>query len=258
MFRTWLTPRWLVLTALLIAVVLGFVWLGLWQFGVAERGKKADIGSGPTQARVPITQVMQPNASFPRNGSLRKVSATGHYVASSQTLVSGRTLGDQKGYWVVTGFAVDGTSSQLPIVRGFVTSPAQATKPATNQITLEGALAPAESPSQSGQPAGQLTTVDLPQLMTMWNSQVYNAFVFMTSENPTITKAPIQAFPPPRPASGGLQIRNFGYALQWWIFAGFAVYMYGRQLKEETTDRIRMEREMMDQADTRHQGEPVT
>lgn len=263
MFRTWLTPRWLGLTVVLIAVLVGFTWLGLWQFGVAEQGKKANIGTGPQQARVPVTSLMKPTDPFPANGSLRKVSATGHYVPGSQTLVSGRVLGTQSGYWVVTGFAVDGQSAQLPVVRGFVADRAQAVAPTVTPVQLQGALAPGESPSAFGTPAGTLTTVDLPQLMAQWHSRVYNAFVFMTAESPAVTKAPIQVFPPPTPASGGIQLRNMGYAFQWWIFAGFAVYMFARQLREETADRARTERGMMDEVAARHthdhtdQGEPA-
>ena len=234
MLRTWSTPRWLGLTAILLAVLVGFGWLGLWQLGVAERGKQADVGSGPNLPRTPITRVMAPHDSFPRDGSLRRVSATGHYDPARQTLVGGRLLNGKPGYWVVTGFVVDGQRARLPVVRGFVAEPGQARRAPGGTTTVEGALAPGESPSATDTPPGRLDTVDLPRLMGQWDTDVYNSFVFLTAEHPTRTTAPVQSFPPPRPASGGLQLRNLGYALQWWIFAAFAVYMFVRQLRDES------------------------
>ena len=40
--------------------------------------------------------------------------------------------------------------------------------------------------------------------------------------------------PPPPPVPKGLTWRNAAYALQWWVFAAFAVFMYLRMLRDET------------------------
>ena len=37
--------------------------------------------------------------------------------------------------------------------------------------------------------------------------------------------------PPPMPETG-LNVRNAGYALQWWVFAAFGAYMWVRMVRE--------------------------
>jgi cytochrome oxidase assembly protein ShyY1 len=163
----------------------------------------------------------------------------GHYDPSGQMLVSGRILNNTKGFWVVTPVVVNGTGSRIPVVRGFVASPSAATKPSNAPVTVTGALAPGEAPSALSTPAGQLTTVDLASLLTKWGGNVYNGFVFLTAEQPAMHTPSVQAFPPPKPANGGLSLVNAGYALQWWTFAVFAIFIYFRELRREAHPELR-------------------
>ena len=110
MLRTALSPKWLGLLALVVAVMVGFGLLGRWQFDVAqEKGLAEATGAAAAKPMAPLTEVIRPGAAFPSDGLDRKVRAEGEYVASQQVLITGRKLGDQVGYWVVTPLRVAGS-----------------------------------------------------------------------------------------------------------------------------------------------------
>ncbi len=242
MLRTALSPRLAGLFALLLALVTAFVLLGLWQWDVAHDNSGATQATAAQRQPVaPVTRVMRnPSQEFPRDGSLRPVRATGRYDGSRQELVAGRELGGQSGYWVLTPLVVDGTSSRLPVVRGFVTNRSQARLPSTGDdpVTVTGALAPGESPEAGAGPPGTIGSINLAILANTWGGTVYNAFIFRTAETPVATVAPVRTFPPPTPGGGGFHLLNAGYAVQWWAFAVFAIYVWVRTLRDEHQLRL--------------------
>lgn len=236
MVRAALTPRLMGLFALMVALVVSFVLLGMWQWDVARSAGHSTANARMEDRPVtPITQVMQPSQSFPGNGSLRPVRATGHYDAARQELVAGRVLDGRNGFWVLTPLVLDANGAQLPVVRGFVADPANVPAPLTSsgQVTVTGALAPGESPATGTYPAGQIGTINLAVLTNTWGGSVYNAFVFATNEAPTATAAPVRTFAPPQPGGGGFHLLNAGYAVQWNAFALFAIYVWVRMVRDE-------------------------
>lgn len=236
MLRTALTPRLMGLFAVMIVLVTSFVLLGRWQWGVAfSDGRSAANEKMQDRPTVAISQAMQPAQSFPRDGSLRPVRATGHYDPTRQELVAGRTLDGRNGFWVLTPLVVDGNGSRLPVVRGFVSDPKNVPGPSTGtkQVSVTGALAPGESPEPGVFPNGQIGAINLAVLTNTWGGSVYNAFIFATNETPDATAAPIATFPPPQPGGGGFHLLNASYAVQWIAFAGFAIYVWVRMVRDE-------------------------
>lgn len=241
MIRTALRPGWLVLLAFVVAVVVGFYQLGMWQIGVssneASRERAAAQAARPTE---PLGQVMGPQQPFPEDGAGLSVAAEGRYAADLQFLVPGRLLEGREGYWVVTPVLTraSGDPALLPVVRGFVTDPADAGVPDDAAVRVTGTLAPSESPGEVGDlgelPEGQRPAIDTADLVNLWDEPVYNAFVFLTQEDPATSAPAVQRVPPPVFGDSGIVWRNFGYGLQWFVFAGFAVYMYVRFLRQAT------------------------
>lgn len=249
-------PRWLGLLVLLVAVVVSFTYLGLWQLDVARaKGSESTMDVSRSMEPAKLTTVMQPHETFPDGASLKPVTAQGHYDGAQQVLVAGRLLHGQKGYWVLTPFVVERTGARLAVVRGFVSSPDQADKPLTGDrtLTVTGALAPGEKPSTGSYQKGQLGTVDLAILVNRWGGDLYNAFIFMTDETKNATAPPVRQFPPPRPAQQGLKLLNAGYALQWWIFALFAIYLYWHMV----VDDYRVSRGLPPRGARRHRSHPT-
>ncbi len=254
MLRTALKPRWLGLFACVLAVIVAFGMLGLWQLNVArDKGRAEEVRAAPTQPVADVATVLVPHGSFPRDGNGRRVTVTGRYDVSAQVLLTPRLLRGEPGYWVVTPLVVRSTGARIAVVRGFVTDPAQAVAPdLTSEVTVSGTLAPGESPAGDNAhadpplPEGQLTALDLSVLVNRWPGALYNAFVFATAEQPDLTSVAspaIERVPPPTLVSGTLSWRNAGYALQWWVFALFAVYMWWRMVRDDyETERRETER----------------
>ena len=243
-------PRWLGLLAIVVAVMVSFGVLGLWQLNVArDKGRAQQVSNAPTRAIADLASVLTPQGPFPGDGTGRRITATGRYDGSGQVLVTPRRLRDQPGYWVVTPFVVRSSGARIAVVRGFVTDPRQAVAPSANtQVTLSGTLAPGESPTAEGAraaptlPVGQIAVLDLSLLVNRWPGTLYNGFVFATAEQPDVTplaSPAVQRVPPPVLVGGGLSWRNLAYALQWWVFALFAAYMWWRMVRDDYEDSRR-------------------
>ena len=86
-----------------------------------------------------------------------------------------------------------------------------------------------------------MQTLDLADLVNVWSGELYNAMVFATGTTPPAHDAAITPIPPPDLHGGGFEWRNLAYALQWWVFAGFAVFMWWRMVRDdhETTVALR-------------------
>ncbi|GAA4882615.1 SURF1 family protein [Serinicoccus chungangensis] len=238
MIRTALRPAWLALLALLLVVVVVFYQLGMWQLGVsssaASREFAAEQAARPT---VPLSEAVRPQTTFPEDGAGRSVLVSGSYLPEEQFLVPRRLLEGEEGYWVVTPVQVADTGALLPVVRGFVTEPAQADRPEQTPVELTGTLAPGEAPGPGGLPEGQRGSIDTAELVNDWDAPIYDAFVFLVEERPDLTAAAVRRVPPPTFGESGVVWRNVGYGLQWFVFAGFAVYMYLRFLHDASRRR---------------------
>jgi cytochrome oxidase assembly protein ShyY1 len=231
--RTALTPRFLGLLALVLVVCAAFVWLGRWQLGVAQSvAHREAVEQARSQEPAELTTLIRPHAPFRGDLSSRPFTATGHYASEGQLLVPDRRLEGRPGLWVLAPFVVDGSGATLPVVRGFVPDAGSATPPPTGTVTVTGGLAPGESPSPTPVPSGQIGSVDLSQLVNTWPGELYNAFGFVEEESPTAAGQPTRV---PTPVGDtGVQWRNAAYAVQWWVFALFALWMWLRMVRDES------------------------
>lgn len=250
MLRSARKPRHLALLAVAVLIVVAFVQLGRWQLGVAEdEALRESLEKARSQAPVAVETVLTPHTDFPGEQSTRPVTATGEFGAD-QVVVAGRRLEGETGYWVIAPLRVSGSGATLPVLRGFVRS-ADAVPPVPQgTVTVTGGLAPPESPYAGAAPAqGQLGSIDTSVLVQRWPGELYNAFVFQESEAPTAppeTVAGLTRVPTPS-GETGFKWRNAAYALQWWAFALFALYMWWRIVRDD--EREELEREAARGAD---------
>jgi cytochrome oxidase assembly protein ShyY1 len=149
---------------------------------------------------------------------------------------------------VVAPLVEQGSGARIAVVRGFVSSPGDVAPPPTGTVQVDGALAAGESPAPAPSPSGAtggetpaqqpLGSVDLAVLVNRWPGELYNGFVFAQTERAVPSQAPV-ALPagtervPPPTVTGGLKWRNAAYALQWWLFAGFAAFMWFRMVRDD-------------------------
>ena len=246
MLRTALQPRWLALLAVVLVVCACFGWLGSWQLGVArDRGEAQSLREAQGRPAVPIDEVLAPQRSFTSAADGRRVTVQGAYDRSQQVLVSDRRQpgGDGAvGWWVVGAFRTS-AGAWLPVVRGWVAGPgdpaADAATTPSGTVTLEGVLQPDEPPAQASGPVdGRLTSLDVADLVNRWGTPIYNGFLVLTSQRPDVRAGGVQPqlVPPPQPQQHGVAWRNAAYAVQWWIFAGFALVMWWKMVQQAARD----------------------
>lgn len=255
MLRTAVKPRNLALLAVAVLIVIAFIQLGRWQLGVAEdEALRESLEQARSQEPVAIETVLRPHADFPNHLSTRPVSATGEF-GTDQVVVANRLLDGRTGFWVVAPLRVAATGANLPVLRGFVTSPTDLPPVPSGTVTVTGGLAPPESP-YAGQspPEGQLGSIDTSILVGRWPGELYNAFVFQQGVSPAPDAAALGSLErvPTPTGETGFKWRNAAYALQWWAFALFALYMWWRIVRDERREEA--DEQADEQADEEARG----
>ena len=251
MYRFLLTPRWLALTLLVLLAVPGCVFMGSWQLSRFEvrvdqhRDARRHDRSTAEAAPVPLARVLPDSrAKVPGDDSGRNVSAVGHYDTAHQLLVPPRTLDRRDGYYVLTPLRLaDGAA--LPVVRGWLPGDASTAAersgvvPAapSGRVTVTGALQFPETTDTTGVdtsgllPPGQLGIISDASLVNLLPYPVYGGWI--TAAHPA---PPLKAVPPATAPDSGLDLKafqNLGYTGQWFVFAGFAVFMWFRFVRRE-------------------------
>ncbi|MER7751102.1 SURF1 family protein [Kitasatospora sp. NPDC097643] len=247
MYRFLLTPRWLGGTALAVAAVAVCVWLGSWQLGrfedrVSSHKEAARAVTASGDAR-PLGELLGPATPQVTTDTVGKsVTVTGSYDAEHQLLVPNRLVEGKQGYYVLTPLrTADGHA--VAVVRGWVPgAPAEgaaaAALPPTGEVTVTGRLQAGEASGSNGAvagglPAGQLGTINRAALLNVlaydgW----YDGWVAADA-----VPAGLMSVPTVQPQGGdGLTLRafqNLGYTLEWFVFAGFVVFMWFRLVRRE-------------------------
>jgi len=240
MLREALRPASLALLALALAVATGCALLGQWQL---ERSRAPSEAAGGSQLEqpVPLTEVLDPGTTFTGRADGQVVTATGEFDASRELLVDGRLLDGRSGRWVLTPLVTDPATGPgsgqgravLPVVRGWVpagTDAGQVPPPPSGPVDVAGQLIAGEPPrgvttGEDGAPT--VTAVSPADLVNLWEPPLYTGFVIATEPSP---QPPLQAVPSRAPSSG-TDWRNVSYALQWWLFSGFAVVVWWRLVR---------------------------
>lgn len=224
--------------------------LSQWQFG---RSTQPEVPVSPTTEEVKsLTDTLKPGEFFRGSAADQMVTATGTYDRSKQVLVPGRLKDGKTGFWVVTAFAVadapvlKGAAASpetwIPVARGWIADPGEAADPPSGTIRLTGRLLPSEAPVPNKAPApGQASAVSVAELINIWNVSSYPAFVSATAElsgtsdvgaaaaGSGLQPLSIGAQPPP-PKVNWL---NLFYSVEWIVFAGFALFIWWRLVKDD-------------------------
>lgn len=222
--------RAVVATLLMLLALFGTAALGVWQYTIAHRD---DVSRAVLQAKaVPISQLELPGEYLPEPAYGRAVTVEGEL--SCDRGFRATQLGRTPPWLVCPLVFADGRV--LAVVLGLSTgSPPTLGNVA---VALSGRLQPAQSteppPARyKAQPeVDYITTADAAM---RWQTDVLDGYLLAdpaVSERFGLTAIPTAELVLP-PA--GIQLRNLFYAWQWWIFAAFAVFIWGRYLRDEWT-----------------------
>lgn len=224
--------------------------LSQWQFG---RSTQPEVPTNPATEQVrPLTDTLQPGEFFHGTDADQMVSAQGSYDPAKQLLVPGRLHDGKTGYWVVSAFAVDGApaltgaaaspQTWIPVARGWVAEPGDAPAPPSGTLELTGRLLPSEAPVPGTAPKpGEATAVSVAELINYWEVSSYPGFVAATAEvanGVDVSAAAVQGelLPldiGPQPPAQQINWLNLFYSLEWVVFAGFALFIWWRLVKDD-------------------------
>ena len=238
MLRLLVTSKWLGLTSLLLVSVGGFLWLGAWQWSRAQdQPSSADAIS--TVPAVSLASVYSPGEPVPRAANGQLVRVSGEYNAAAQLLVPHPMSSEAHQFWILTPLELpDG--SVLPIVRGWsAQSSGPGLVPPTGRVVVSGRLQPPESDSLRAQsaevlPVGQIAIVSSAELLSLWEGDLFQGFVVLEEQRPA-SALPAVA-PPATAAAPGVSWQNLAYAIQWWLFAAFAIFFWWRMFQIDWAD----------------------
>ncbi|MFK0106307.1 SURF1 family protein [Streptomyces sp. NPDC091217] len=239
MYRFLLTPRWWGINVFVLLAIPFCIFMGSWQLSRFEARVQAhhsadeQVETARKEAARPLADLLPVDQAT----SGKRATVSGRY--GKQLLVPDRQLGDRNGFYVLTLLRTD-SGRALPVVRGWLPGRADAAKaPAapTGEVTVTGALQASETPgdngvgAQSGLPSGQTAAISAATLVNLVPYKVYDAWITLDKADSGMTAVPATA-----PDNSGLDLKafqNLGYTGEWFVFAGFVVFMWFRLLRRE-------------------------
>jgi cytochrome oxidase assembly protein ShyY1 len=246
-------PRWIAAFVLALVIAAVFAALGQWQVGRAVQTAK--VVTYPTETVIPLSSVAKPQHPVTDRAAGQMVSVVGTRVPGDTYVVSDRVNYGVTGYWVI-GHVVDNHGVSLAVALGWAPTKAKADAAAATlragapEAKVVGRYQPTEPPDQENFQKGIRNAVSVPELINEWKvvtKTVYGGY--LVEKTPSAGLAAIYS---PKPANDvTLDWLNVFYAIEWVVFAGFAVYLWYRLVKDawekEQEDR---EREAAEQPST--------
>ncbi|MEV6378645.1 SURF1 family protein [Streptomyces sp. NPDC051773] len=239
MYRFLLTPRWWGINVFVLLAIPFCVFMGSWQLSRFEdrmqdhRAATERIDPADRAPARPLAELLPVDKET--SGELATVS--GRY--GEQLLVPNRQVDGRTGFYVLTLLRTD-EGKALPVVRGWLPGAADAHRaPAapSGEVTVTGSLQASETPGsngvpvQGGLPAGQTSAISAATLVNLVPDDLYDAWITLDKGD-----SGMKAVPATAPQDTGLDLKafqNLGYTGEWFVFAGFVVFMWFRLVRRE-------------------------
>jgi len=234
-----LRPRWVAALLLALGIAAAFALLGNWQL---ERAIESGVVVERSTERVkPLADVAQPDGGVAQIATGQMVTVDGTWVAGDEQLITTRLNGGVSGFWVVSHFRTDAAAS-IAVARGWAPDKITAESviaglqapPEPGPVTLTGRFLTGEAP-ELPDPAGdsmEVTKVAPSALINLWadftDESVYSAYIVDAT-----APAGLDVIDSPEPqVDQSLNWLNVFYAIEWVVFAGFAVFLWYRLVRD--------------------------
>ena len=227
-------PRWIVGLLVALGIAAAFAALGQWQLGRAVQ--QATVVTYPTETVEPLSHVATPEKEVTDRAAGQMVSITGRRVAGDTYVVTDRVNFGETGFWVI-GHVVAANGASLAVALGWSPTRAGADAAADTlragapSSTLVGRYQPTEPPDQQDFEHGVRSVVSIPELINEWKTVPtvsYGGYLVLQHAPAGLTD--IQS---PKPTNDvTLDWLNVFYAIEWVLFAGFAIYLWYRLVKD--------------------------
>ncbi len=255
MYRFLLKPGWILSHIFVLACVIAFVSLGLWQLRRLDERKSYNAEVAAAEALPPelVTTLLPDGAASTAEQVdavvYRTVQVTGTYAVDQQVLVQNRTNGGAPGFWVLTPLVqADGTA--VVINRGWVPinytveGPWTDFDPPTGTVSVLGMLQVPQVRPTSGLITGpsdaaegvlrSLARVDVPRLQQQVDEQLLPIYVNLQAQDPAQAGPLPEPLPEPELSEGP----HLNYAGQWFIFALLTCIVYPLLLRRVARRRL--------------------
>lgn len=224
---TLLAPRYWGAHLLMVLAVVVALLLGLWQLNTWEAARTAEASDLSDAEPRALAKVMGGDDPFPGQYVGQPVSFSGRWMTDSTLYVQDRLLDGERGYWVVTPVLVG--DSAMPVVRGWSQSKA-APEPA-GEVQVDGWLQPSEG---SGVPDDdprddEIAEMRIASITEHVDADLYSAYVVDRDAGDRLEAVSPDSVPR---VSAVTSLRNLLYAIQWWLFGVFAVYVWVRWCRD--------------------------
>jgi surfeit locus 1 family protein len=234
-------PRWIAALALALVMAAGFAGLSQWQ--LARAVATGTVIERDTETALPIEDVAKPQSPVTDRANAQLVTATGRWNAGDYSIVSNRLNKGTAGYWVVGHFSAgldSGTTAGLAVAVGWSADragAASAVKTLKAQANLavmpiEGRYIPAEGPQDSDFEHGKLSTMTPGAFLNTWTTPdaagIYGGYLTSAVAAPGLAR-----IDSPKPSSAvEVNLLNIFYAVEWVVFAGFAIFLWYRLVRD--------------------------
>lgn len=227
--RTASRPRWLIALVALVAFVVVCVILGRWQWDRTQDILAAERAAASEP--VALVDIVARDGTWNNQEIGRSVILDGVFTGD-ELLLPNREYEGRTGTWTITRFQLDEGPS-VAVVRGWLPTDLQSPPIRQDPTRVEGVLHPNEA-FYEGANESRIITVDSAALAKEWNTELVDGYVMMQVQDPILlaADAPAPVIVPPTVQVGEVPfpLQNFFYAIQWWIFAAFAIFVYARWL----------------------------
>ena len=229
-------PRWIGAFVLALAIAGGFAALGQWQLSRSFESGAAPVEQ--TENVVALDAVSRPQQPVPALATGQLVTADATFVGGDYVVLSDRfnDVDATPGFWVV-GHAITSDGASLAVALGWAAS-ADDAEQAVGRLeesapdgTITGRYLPSESPQESDFEAGKRSALAVSELVNLWAQQpagVYGGYLVTDTATSGLVK-----IDSPRPLSEvSLNLLNVFYAIEWVVFAGFAIFLWYRLVRD--------------------------
>lgn len=222
-----LAPRYWGAHLLMLLALAAATGLGFWQLEAWQAGRAADARDLTGAAPLPLAEVMGGDDPFPGRYLGQPVSFTGTWLPEGTLYVADRDLGGRRGYWVMTPVLIG--SSAMPVVRGWAEQP-RAPRP-QGEVEVEGWLQASEGTGRTDEDPRDrvIPEMRIPTVVQYVEADLYSGYVVSRDATAGLVAVTPDSVPEVSRVS---HLRNLLYAFQWWVFGGFAVYIWVRWLRD--------------------------
>jgi cytochrome oxidase assembly protein ShyY1 len=245
------SPRLLPLHLLGLAATVIGVMLGLWQLDAWQAQRAAEARDLSSLAPVPLGEVLSADEPFPASGVGRPVTLAGEWLPESTFYVSGREDAGRDGLWAITPVAVCDEpaacerSAALLVVRGWTPTTAEAPAAPAGPVELTGWLQPPEGSALPDlDPEDDvIPEVRIADAIQRVDQDLYGAYLIAEEAAPAAALDGLEPVTPeslPEPDTG-TGLRNLLYGIQWFVFVGFALFIWWRWARDEVERSRRAE-----------------